>query len=233
MITVGGGWRLECSSNSSVVLGLQLFLIVALVLRFALLSIIMASLCWSSSCHDHQAPVRILFLVFHHPLLLCASSSVDIHYLSLLHHLLSLRHHLSFVIICHHVSGCLSSYYHHCLTALLKLLCRNCTEVYRTSQALLQSLMPNRHHFIILLSSCYCLNFFLLPSYISAYFLILLSCLSVILTCLTSYHIIIVLHAVSLYCFTIDFLDSFQNSRQFQFPPKIEIISVAVWPPVA
>jgi len=157
-------------------------------------------------------------------LLLCASSSVDIHYLSLLHHLLSLRHHLSFVIICHHVSGCLSSYYHHCLTALLKLLCRNCTEVYRTSQALLQSLMPNRHHFIILLSSCYCLNFFLLPSYISAYFLILLSCLSVILTCLTSHHIIIVLHAVSLYCFTIDFLDSFQNSRQFQFQPKIEIM---------
>ena len=210
------------------VLGLQLFLIVALVLRFALLSIIMASLCWSSSCHDHQAPVRIiLFLVFHHPLLLFASSSVAIHYLSLLHHLLSLRHHLSFVItICHHVSGCLSSYHHHCLTALLKLLCRNCTEVYRTSQALLQSLMPNRHHFIILLSSCYCLNFFLLPSYISAYFLILLSCLSVILTCLTSYHIIIVLHAVSLYCFTIDFLDSFQNSRQFQFPPKIEIIHI-------
>jgi len=83
------------------------------------------------------------------------------------------------------------------------------------------SLMPNPRGCILLLS-CYHLNFFLLPSYIClfAYLVVLLICY-LNLSYFVSYRI--VLHAV-LYCFTIDFLDSFQNSRQFQFPPKIEII---------
>ena len=80
--------------------------------------------------------------------------------------------------------------------------------------------MPNPRRFIILLSR-YLLNFFLLPYYyICLCSYLVLTCLSVILTCLTSYRII-VLHAVSLYCFTIDFLDGFQNSRQFQLKSKL------------
>jgi len=90
---------------------------------FNLLSIIMASLCWSSYSW-HRAHV-VSFLVFHH--LLFASLSV-LHHLSLLHHLLllhhpSLLHHLLFVIISpHHVRMALvlqSVISHHGLVVLV------------------------------------------------------------------------------------------------------------------